>query len=312
MRIGLDIMGSDHGPAVPVRGALMAQRELPADVRLVLIGDQPRILALLAAEGADPSAFDIVPSQDDIAMSDNPTKAFQAKPRSSISVGFQLLKEGRIDAFASTGNTGAMLVGSVFILKPITGVIRPCIPTLVPKEGGGVGVLLDVGANADCKADVLTQFGLLGALLAKHVYHVPEPKVALLNIGEEEKKGDILRQSTYELMKEQRQYRFVGNVEGRDIFDPKADVMVCDGFTGNVVLKVIEGFHDLLEGHGVNDPFLHRFNYENYGGLPVLGVNGNVIIGHGISNDIAIKSMVMAAQEVVLSKLNDRIREALV
>lgn len=305
-------MGSDHGPAVPVRGALMAQRELPADVRLVLIGDQPRILALLAAEGADPSAFDIVPSQDDIAMSDNPTKAFQAKSRSSISVGFQLLKEGRIDAFASTGNTGAMLVGSVFILKPITGVIRPCIPTLVPKEGGGVGVLLDVGANADCKADVLTQFGLLGALLAKHVYHVPEPKVALLNIGEEEKKGDILRQSTYELMKEQRQYRFVGNVEGRDIFDPKADVMVCDGFTGNVVLKVIEGFHDLLEGHGVNDPFLHRFNYENYGGLPVLGVNGNVIIGHGISNDIAIKSMVMAAQEVVLSKLNDRIREALV
>lgn len=312
MRIGLDIMGSDHGPAVPVRGGLMAQRELPADVRLVLIGDQPRILALLAAEGADPSAFDIVPSQDDIAMSDNPTKAFQAKPRSSISVGFQLLKEGRIDAFASTGNTGAMLVGSVFILKPITGVIRPCIPTLVPKEGGGVGVLLDVGANADCKADVLTQFGLLGALLAQHVYHVPEPKVALLNIGEEEKKGDILRQSTYELMKEQRQYRFVGNVEGRDIFDPKADVMVCDGFTGNVVLKVIEGFHDLLEGHGVNDPFLHRFNYENYGGLPVLGVNGNVIIGHGISNDIAIKSMVMAAQEVVLSKLNDRIREALV
>lgn len=305
-------MGSDHGPAVPVRGALMAQRELPADVRLVLIGDQPRILALLAAEGADPSAFDIVPSQDDIAMSDNPTKAFQAKPRSSISVGFQLLKEGRIDAFASTGNTGAMLVGSVFILKPITGVIRPCIPTLVPKEGGGVGVLLDVGANADCKADVLTQFGLLGALLAQHVYHVPDPKVALLNIGEEEKKGDILRQSTYELMKEQRQYRFVGNVEGRDIFDPKADVMVCDGFTGNVVLKVIEGFHDLLEGHGVNDPFLHRFNYENYGGLPVLGVNGNVIIGHGISNDIAIKSMVMAAREVVLSKLNDRIREALV
>ncbi len=305
-------MGSDHGPAVPVRGALMAQRELPADVRLVLIGDQPRILALLAAEGADPSAFDIVPSQDDIAMSDNPTKAFQAKPRSSISVGFQLLKEGRIDAFASTGNTGAMLVGSVFILKPITGVIRPCIPTLVPKEGGGVGVLLDVGANADCKADVLTQFGLLGALLAQHVYHVPEPKVALLNIGEEEKKGDILRQSTYELMKEQRQYRFVGNVEGRDIFDPKADVMVCDGFTGNVVLKVIEGFHDLLEGHGVNDPFLHRFNYENYGGLPVLGVNGNVIIGHGISNEIAINSMVMAAQEVVLGKLNDRIREALV
>jgi glycerol-3-phosphate acyltransferase PlsX len=222
------------------------------------------------------------------------------------------MKEGKIDAFASTGNTGAMLVGSIFIVKPIPGVIRPCIPTLVPKEGGGLGVLLDVGANADCKPDVLAQFGLLGAMLAKHVYHIDEPKVGLLNIGEEEKKGDLLRQATHELMKEQTQYTFIGNIEGRDLFNEKADVMVCDGFTGNVVLKVIEGFHDLLEGHGVNDPFLHRFNYENYGGLPVLGVNGNVIIGHGISNEVAIKSMVFAAREVVASKLNERIREALV
>ena len=311
MRIGLDIMGSDHGPDVPVRGAVMAAQELPADIRLVLIGDQARIVELLQAEGADPNMFDIVPSEDDITMSDNPTKAFQAKPKSSISLGFHLMKEGKIDAFASTGNTGAMLVGSIFITKPIAGVIRPCIPTLVPKEGGGLGVLLDVGANADCKPDVLTQFGLLGSLLAEHVYQVKSPKVALLNIGEEDKKGDLLRQATFELMKEQKQYQFVGNVEGRDLFNDKAAVMVCDGFTGNVVLKVIEGFHDLLEDHGVDDPFLHRFNYENYGGLPVLGVNGNVIIGHGISNEVAIKSMVFATRDVVLSKLNDRIREAL-
>jgi len=311
MRIGLDIMGSDHGPDVPIRGAVLAARELPGDVRLVLIGNAEAIQRGLAAEGADPSAFDIVPSQDDITMHDNPTKALQAKPQSSISIGFHLLKEGKLDAFASTGNTGAMLVGSIFSIKPIPGVIRPCIPTLVPKEKGGIGILLDVGANADCKSDVLAQFGLLGSLLAQHVYHIPSPRVALLNIGEEEKKGDLLRQSTYELMKEQTQYRFVGNVEGRDLFNEKADVMVCDGFTGNVVLKVVEGFHDLLEEHGVNDPFLHRFNYENYGGLPVLGVNGNVIIGHGISNDIAIKSMVMASREVVASKLNERIREAL-
>ncbi len=304
-------MGSDHGPVVPIRAAALAVKELPADVRLVLIGNADAIANGLRAEGADPAAFDIVPSEDDITFDDNPTKAFQAKPRSSISIGFHLLKEGKIDAFASTGNTGAMLVGSIFSIKPIPGVIRPCIPTLVPKEGGGLGVLLDVGANADCKADVLAQFGLLGAMLAKHVYHIPEPKVALLNIGEEEKKGDLLRQATYELMKEQRQYDFVGNVEGRDLFNDKADVMVCDGFTGNVVLKVIEGFHDLLEAHHVDDPFLHRFNYENYGGLPVLGVNGNVIIGHGISSDIAIKSMIMATREVVDSKLNERIREAL-
>lgn len=311
MRIGVDIMGSDHGPVVPVRAAVMAAHELPADVRLVLIGDEPRIRELLAAESADHAAFDIVASQDDITMSDNPTKALQAKPRSSISLGFHLMKEGKIDAFASTGNTGAMLVGSIFIIKPIQGVIRPCIPTLVPKEKGGLGVLLDVGANADCKADVLAQFGLLGAMLAEHVYHIRSPKVGLLNIGEEEKKGDLLRQATHELMKDQQLYTFAGNVEGRDLFNDKADVMVCDGFTGNVVLKVIEGFHDLLEAHGVDDPFLHRFNYENYGGLPVLGVNGNVIIGHGISNEIATKSMILAARDVVESKLNERIAEAL-
>lgn len=311
MRIGVDIMGSDHGPDVPIRGAAMAVRELPEEVRLVLIGDADRIHAGLASEGADAARFEIVHSENDITMHDNPTKALAAKPRSSIALGFGMLKAGQLDAFASTGNTGAMLVGSVLMVKPIPGVIRPCIPTLVPKEGGGIGVLLDVGANADCKSDVLVQFGLLGSLLAKHVYDVQDPRVALLNIGEEEKKGDLLRQATHELMKEQSQYRFVGNVEGRDLFNDKADVMVCDGFTGNVVLKVIEGFHDLLEGNGVDDPFLHRFNYENYGGLPVLGVNGNVIIGHGISNDIAIKSMVHATRHVVESRLSERIREAL-
>jgi len=304
-------MGSDHGPAVPVQGAVLAARELGADDRIVLIGDPAVIHELLVKEGADPAQFDIVPSEDDITMNDNPTKALQAKPKSSMSVGFHLMKEGKIDAFASTGNTGVMLVGSIFSVKPIPGVLRPCIPTLVPKEKGGLGIMLDVGANADCKPDVLLQFGMLGAMLAKHVYQITEPRVGLLNIGEEAKKGDLLRQATYGLMMEQKQYNFVGNVEGRDLFNNKADVMVCDGFTGNVVLKVVEGFHDLLEDHGVDDPFLHRFNYENYGGLPVLGINGNVIIGHGISNELAIKSMVLAARDVVHSKLNDRIREAL-
>lgn len=311
MRIGVDIMGSDHGPGVPTRGAVLAAQELPETVRLVLIGDAPTIRQELIAVNADPDAFDIVPSTDDITMQDNPTKALPAKPNSSIALGFAMLKSGDLDAFASTGNTGAMLVGSVLIVKPISGVIRPSIPTLIPKDGGGLGVLLDVGANADCKPDVLMQFGLLGSLLAEHVYGIANPSVALLNIGEEEKKGDLLRQATHELMKEQSTYRFIGNVEGRDLFKNKADVMVCDGFTGNVVLKVVEGFHALLEAHGVKDPFLQRFNYENYGGLPVLGVNANVIIGHGISNEIAIKSMVMASHQVVESRLTERICEAL-
>jgi glycerol-3-phosphate acyltransferase PlsX len=312
MRIGVDIMGSDHGPVVPIRAAVMAAKELPSDVRLVLIGDAQAIAQGIAAEGGDPAAFDIVGSQDDITFNDNATKALQAKPKSSISIGFHLLKEGQLDAFASTGNTGAMLVGSIFSVKPIPGVIRPCIPSVVPKENGSYGILVDVGANADCKADVLAQFGLLGSMLAQHVYHIADPKVGLLNIGEEEKKGDLLRQATFEVMRDQKQYNFIGNVEGRDLFNGKADVYVTDGFTGNVVLKAVEAFHDLLEQRGVHEPFFDRFNYENYGGLPVLGVNGNVIIGHGISNDITIKNMILFTREVVESKLNDRIREALV
>ncbi len=312
MRIGVDIMGSDHGPLVPIQGAVLASRELPDSVQLVLIGDGAFITDAVASEGADPARFEIVPSSDDISMSDNPTKALQAKPNSSISLGFHMMKSGALDAFASTGNTGAMLVGSIFSVKPITGVIRPCIPSIVPKEDGSYGILLDVGANADCKPDVLEQFGLLGAMFAKHVFHIDSPRVGLLNIGEEEKKGDILRQATYGLMKESSKYNFVGNVEGRDLFNGKADVFVTDGFTGNVVLKAVEAFHELLKRHGVKEPFFDRFDYEAYGGLPVLGVNGNVIIGHGISNAITIKNMILFTRDVINSKLNERIREALV
>lgn len=312
MRIGLDIMGSDHGPDVPMKGAVMAARELPPDVRLVLIGDPEAIHAGLAREGADPATFEVVASRNDITMQDSATKALQSKPESSISLGFGLLKAGRLDAFASTGNTGAMLVGAVLSVKPIPGIIRPCIPSVVPKENGSYGIMLDVGANADCKPDVLTQFGLLGHLLAKHVYHIAEPKVALLNIGEEDKKGNAMALAAYALMKEQAQYNFIGNVEGRDLFNDKADVYVTDGFTGNIVLKAVEAFHDLLKLRGVHEPFFDRFDYENYGGLPVLGVNGNVIIGHGISNEVTIKNMLLFTREVVESRLNDRIREALV
>ena len=303
-------MGSDHGPAVVVKAAVMAARELPEGVRLVLIGDQQAILAGLKSEGTDATAFDIVPSENDITMEDSATKALQTKTRSSIAIGFHLLKEGKVDAFASTGNTGAMLVGSVFSVKSIPGVIRPCIPSVVPKESGKYGILLDVGANADCKPDVLLQFGVLGSLLAEHVYHIPSPKVALLNIGEEDKKGNAVALAAYGLMKETSQFNFIGNVEGRDLFNDKADVIVCDGFTGNIVLKAVEAFHDLLKRRGVHEPFFDRFDYENYGGLPVLGVNGNVIIGHGISNEQTIKNMILFTEEVVKSQLNDRIRDA--
>jgi glycerol-3-phosphate acyltransferase PlsX len=310
MRIGLDIMGSDHGPVVPIRAAVMAAKELAAEVRLVLIGDPRTIDECLRTEGADPADFDIVPSEDDITFHDNATKSLQAKPKSSIAIGFHLLREGQIDAFASTGNTGAMMVGSIFSVKPIAGVIRPCIPTVMPKETGGYGIILDVGANADCKPDVLCQFGLLGSLLAESVYGIKNPKVALLNIGEEDKKGNVVTQSAFGLMKESGQFNFVGNIEGRDLFNDKADVIVTDGFTGNIVLKAVEAFHDLLKNRGVHEPFFDRFDYENYGGCPVLGVNGNVMIGHGISNEETIKNLLHLSRNVVNARLNERIREA--
>jgi glycerol-3-phosphate acyltransferase PlsX len=310
MRIGLDIMGSDHGAVVPIRAAIMAAKELSTDIRLVLIGDPEAINSGLTAEEADPAHFDIVPSEDDINFHDNATKALQAKPKSSIAIGFHLLKEGKLDAFASTGNTGAMMVGSIFSVKPISGVIRPCIPSVLPKENGGYGILLDVGANADCKPDVLCQFGLLGSLLAESVYGIANPKVALLNIGEEDKKGNVVTQSAFGLMKESGQFNFVGNIEGRDLFNGKADVIVTDGFTGNIVLKAVEAFHDLLKNRGVHEPFFDRFDYENYGGCPVLGVNGNVMIGHGISNEETIKNLIHLSRNVVNARLNERIREA--
>lgn len=310
MRIGLDIMGSDHGPSVPVRASILAAKELPEAVRIVLIGNEEAIRGRLQAEGADASRFDIVASRDDITMGDHASKALVAKPESSISIGFQLLKAGKLDAFASTGNTGAMLVGSVMVLKPMPGVMRPCITSILPKADGRFGLMVDVGSNADCKPEMLFQFGLLGSLYAKHVYRIPTPKVGLLSIGEEEKKGNALTLAAHALMKGTDRFNFIGNVEGRDLFMDKADVVVCDGFTGNVVLKALEAFHDLVKQRGGNDPFLERFDYQNYGGTPVLGVEGTVIIGHGISNENTVKNMLLLTRKVVESQLHRRIQEA--
>jgi len=201
-------------------------------------------------------------------------------------------------------------VGSVMVLKPMPGVMRPCITSILPKADGRFGLMVDVGSNADCKPEMLFQFGLLGSLYAKHVYRIPTPKVGLLSIGEEEKKGNALTLAAHALMKGTDRFNFIGNVEGRDLFMDKADVVVCDGFTGNVVLKALEAFHDLVKQRGGNDPFLERFDYQNYGGTPVLGVEGTVMIGHGISNENTVKNMLLLTRKVVESKLDRRIQEA--
>lgn len=310
MRIGIDILGGDYAPQAPLDGVCLALAELDASVRLVLIGDQDQISEHLKAKGVDPSAVDVVHATEVIEMGEHPVKAFSKKQNSTIAVGLKMMLAGQLDAFASCGNTGAMLVGSMYTVKSVPGVIRPCITTAFPKENGGFNILLDVGSNADCKPDVLYQFGILGKLYAEHVFGMKEPRVALLNIGEEPEKGNLVAQAAYELMKESNDFKFVGNVEGRDVFGDHADVIVCEGFTGNVVLKFAESFYAAMKKQNIQNEYLDRFNYEIYGGTPVLGVNGNVMIGHGISSPLAIKNMITLSRDVVKANLPDKIRKA--
>lgn len=312
MKIGLDILGGDFAPDAPILGAIRAFDELPKEIKIVLIGDENQIKTLLQKNGRNVSDFEIVHAPDVIGMGEHPTKAFSQKPNSSIAVGFKMLKEGTLDAFASTGNTGAMLVGSMFSVKAVPGVIRPCITSILPKESGNYSIILDVGTNADCKPDVLYQFGILGSLMAENIYKISKPRVALLNIGEESEKGNLVAQAAHALMKDSKDFNFIGNVEGRDLFNGKADVIVCDGFTGNIVLKQAESFYTMIKKRGRSDEYFDRFNYENYGGTPILGINSNVIIGHGISNDVAIKNMILLAKDVVESKLSEKIKQAFV
>jgi len=310
MKIGIDVLGGDFAPEANLGGASLARKELPADVKIVLIGDQKSILSGLSSLNEDASNYEIVHAPDAITMHDHPTRALSQKPNSSIAVGFDLLAKGEINVFASTGNTGAMLVGSMFKITTIPGVIRPCITSTLPGVDGTKSIILDVGTNADCKPDVLHQFAVLGSLYSQNVYGIKKPRVALLNIGEEPGKGNVLTQATYKLLEDSDNLNFVGNIEGRDLFLGKADVVVCDGFTGNVVLKQAEGIYGIMRKRGIRDEYFDRFNYENYGGTPILGVKGNVIIGHGISNDIAVKNMLLHSHEVAESGLATRIGEA--
>src|ERR1051326_1615224 len=308
MKIAIDIMGGDFAPAATVAGAVLAQKELPAGIKVVMIGDSALIKGELDKLKISPSDFEIVHAPDVIGMGEHPTRAFSQKTNSSIFTGFKLLKEGKIHAFASAGNSGAMRVGAMYTIKTIPGVIRPSISTVIPRENGAVGLILDVGINADCKPDVLYQFGVLGSLYAENVYKIKDPKVGLLNIGEEAEKGNLVTQATYNLMKETKDFNFIGNVEGRDILSDRADVIVCEGFTGNVILKSAEAFYTIMRKRKLLDDYFGRFNYENYGGTPILGVNGSVIIGHGISNDIAVKNMLLLAKDVAETDLAGKIK----
>ncbi|MEI7500318.1 MAG: phosphate acyltransferase PlsX [Bacteroidota bacterium] len=311
MKIGLDVLGGDFAPKATIHGAIMAQKELPDTDQIVLIGDRESILTFLKEENVRPDKFEVIDAPDMIEMDEQPTKALVNKPNSSISVGFRMLKHREINAFASAGSSGAMMVGSIYSVNTIQGIIRPSAPAFIPKENGGSSVLIDVGTNPDAKPDVMYQFGILGSLFAEHVFHVKKPRVGLLNIGAEEKKGSLTTQSAFQLMKDSKDFHFVGNVEGRELFRDNVDVIVCDGFVGNIVLKQVEAMYRVLVKRGIKDSYLDRFNYETYGGTPILGVNSTVIVGHGISNANAIRKMILMAKEVHDAKLSIKIRHAL-
>jgi glycerol-3-phosphate acyltransferase PlsX len=312
MNIALDMMGGDFAPLEAVKGLkLYLQQVNPTDgaANVLCVGNEAEVKPLLQQYGLEDIA--VVHAPEVIGYNEHPTKALKEKQRSSIAIGFHLLATGKADAFISAGNTGAMLVGTMYTIKAIPGITRPTIATVVPTLHGGTSLLLDVGLNADCKPELLNQFAILGSLYAKHILNINNPRVGLLNVGEEEGKGNLLAQATYPLLKENTAINFIGNVEGRDLVKDKADVTVCDGFTGNVVLKMAESFYDIAVARNLeNDEYLHRFHYENYGGTPVLGVAKPVIIGHGISNDVAFKNMIILAEKMVDTGFCNTIKDA--
>ncbi|MGZ3838898.1 MAG: phosphate acyltransferase PlsX [Flavisolibacter sp.] len=310
MKIGIDMMGGDFAPLEALIG--IQQYLAEAGAHLVLIGDEERIQPLLAEYPLPKDRYTLVHAPQVIDMHEHPTRALKEKQKSSIAVGFHLLATGETDAFISAGNTGAMLVGSLYALKPIEGVLRPTISTIIPKDNGTTGLLLDVGLNSDCKPEQLNQFAIMGSVYAQTILGIDNPRVALVNIGEEEGKGNLLAQATYPILKENKHINFVGNVEGRDILIDKADVIVCDGFTGNIILKLAESLFEITARKEIKHEYFDHFNFENYGGTPVLGISKPVIIGHGISKGRAFKNMIALAQKMIEKEVMKKLEKELV
>ncbi len=311
MKIGIDMMGGDCAPLEAVKGIALYLSGHTVPVELYLIGDQPQIEALLTEHQVPATHIRIIHAEQVIDMHEHPTRALKEKQKSSIAIGFHLLASGKMDAFISAGNTGAMLVGALFSIKAIEGVIRPTISTIIPRMNGGTGLLLDVGLNADCKPEQLNQFAIMGSVYAQLILGIEKPKVGLMNVGEEEGKGNLLAQATYPLLKVNKHIDFIGNIEGRDVLTDKADVMVCEGFTGNIILKLAESLYEIAQAQNLHNPYFDRFNFEIYGGTPVLGVAKPVIIGHGISGATAFMNMIHLAQQMIEKEVMKKMKEEL-
>lgn len=302
--IGLDIMGGDFAPELTLKGAKQALAELASTTRLALIGPKKTIEA---AREEIQSDILCIAAEEKIPMTANPSQEIKEKPNSSIAVGLKALKANQINAFASAGHSGAIMVGATQILGVINGISRPVIAAAIPKLKGGVTLLLDVGLNADCNPEQFVEFALLGQAHFKKNYSKNNPKIALLNIGSEPNKGSSLYKLAFELLAQQKGINFIGNAETNLLYDGDIDILICDGFSGNLIIKHLHAFYALSQKRGIKDDFLEKLNYELYGGTPVLGLKGNVVIGHGASSQKAIKNMILAAESIAVSNFADQL-----
>jgi len=310
-KIGFDVMGGDDAPKSALEGVLEVLPSLPQNTVLVLLGDENVINPFLAAHNLiDNPQIKVVHCSQVVEMGEHPTVVLKTKQDSSIIKGLGMLKQGMLDIFLSAGNTGAIYAGSLFTVRAVEGISRPALLSLVPKLDGSTGLILDVGANADCKPEVLAQFGLLGAIYAKEVLKIENPKVGLLNIGSEPEKGNLATQGAYQMLNDNPAINFSGNIEGYDFFSSKADVLVADGFTGNVILKTAEAIFTIVKQKGVKDPYFDQFDYEQIGASPILGLNAPVMIGHGNSTPKAYKNMIMNGLKIVESGVTEMIKLA--
>ena len=326
-RIGIDAMGGDHGPDVVAEGVALAFRELPGQFEATLVGDEGEIWTALKRHHAERLPVTVVHAPERIEMAEKVAAAVRRKSRSSLGVLTQLHKEGKVDAMFSAGNTGAVVAMALLGLGRLEGVSRPGLAAYMPNPGGGT-IVLDVGANAECRASYLVQFAHMGAVYARYLLGRQNPRVALLSIGEEDTKGNSLVLEAHPLLRRASHLNFIGNVEGRDVFKGTCDVVVTDGFTGNVVLKTAESVAGLL-AHKVREelrrdllarlgamfmlPALRRLkaqvDWEEYGAAPLLAVNGVCFIGHGSSRSKAFRSAIRTLTRFVEQRVNEHIRE---
>lgn len=312
MQIGIDIMGGDFAPGSTIQGAILARESMPGNVNIALIGDQDIIDRYSEEHELDLSGLSVIHTKDYVGMEDHPLKVFKEKPDAGLFLGQRMLMEGSLDGFCSAGNTGAMMVGAMQIITSIPGIIRPAIAAPIPNLEGKPALILDVGLNTDARPDVLYQYGSIGTIYSKLVHGIETPRVTLLNVGLEESKGNLVTRSAYQLMKDSSDYNFTGNIEANEFFvSGRADVIVTDGFIGNMMLKQAEAFYRVVSIKDICNGYFEMFNFENFGGTPILGINAPLIIGHGISNETAIKNMLLHTYEVVGAELVNRLKEEL-